>query len=321
MIAPRISTAIPLHNEQEVLPELLRRLTAVLDSQPGGPHEMVFADDGSRDGTLELLEKAALADPRIVIVVLSRNFGHSAAISAALDAATGDVVVVMDGDLQDAPEAIPQFLALYAQGYDVVYAQRIKRKESWWLRACYFLAYRLIAFVSDVDVPLDSGDFGLLSRRAAAALKALPERQRFLRGLRRWIGFPQIGLAIERDARYAGATKYTLAKLIALALDGVFAFSTAPLRLAAVLGGATVLAGLSFFAYALYVRLFVADGSPQGFTALIGALVLLSGVQLLSLGVIGEYIGRIYEEVKGRPRYIVRRHIRGREQETPKFWA
>jgi len=306
--APRICVAIPLYNESEGFPELLRRLTDVLDAIPGGPHEMVFVDDGSADGTFERVAAAAAADRRIVGVSLSRNFGHQAALSAALDHATGDVVVVMDGDLQDPPEAIPTLIAEYQKGFDVVYARRTARKEGLLLRASYYLFYRMIAILSNVELPLDAGDFGLLSRRVVEEVKAIPERHRYLRGLRSWVGFRQTGVAVERAARAAGKSSYTPAKLLRLAFDGIFAFSMAPLRAAALLGLAAIAGSLIFAAYAVYVK-FVLGRSPVGFTALILVLTFFSGVQLLSLGVIGEYLGRVYEETKGRPRYIVDRKV------------
>lgn len=304
---PRISVAVSVYNEEDVLPELLRRVRDVLDGIPGGPHEILFVDDGSSDRTFEILASAAAVDPRIVVISLSRNFGHQAALSAALDHVTGDLVVVMDGDLQDPPEVIPLFLEKERKGYDVVYAQRVRRKEPWVLRACYFLFYRLIARVSNVRLPLDAGDFGLLSRRVVDRLRAIPEHHRYLRGLRAWVGFRQAGIPVERSERYSGESRYGLIRLLRLAFDGIFAFSMAPLRAAAVLGVITIVASLLFALYAVYVRLI--GKSPPGFTALIVAVTLLSGIQLLFLGVIGEYLGRVYEETKGRPNYVIGRVV------------
>lgn len=309
MTGLRLSLAIPVHNEESVLPELLRRTGAVLDSIPGGPHEIVFVDDGSTDRTLALLEAATQADSRITALSLSRNFGHQAAISAALDHVSGDAVVIMDGDLQDTPETIPQFLAKFQEGYDVVYAQRIRRKEPLWLRACYYLFYRLIASLSDIRLPLDSGDFGLMSRRVLDQVRSLPEHQRYLRGLRTWVGYPQIGIPVERAERHSGRTKYRPMRLLKLASDGIFAFSIVPLRAATVLGALGILFALLFSLYSVYAKFFL-NQSPKGFTALTVLVTLLSGFILLFLGVIGEYVGRIYEEVKARPNYIVGRIIR-----------
>ncbi len=304
----KISVAIPVFNEERVLPQLYERLTAVLDALSGGPHEIVFVDDGSRDGSLEVLEALARVDSRVKVITLSRNFGHQAAISAALDHATGDVVVVMDADLQDTPETIPQFLEKHAEGFDVVYAVRQDRKEGWLLRTCYAAFYRLIKSLADIDLPVGAGDFALLSRRVVDQLRNSAERNRYLRGLRTWVGFPQTGIVVERAARAAGESKYTPRKLVKLALDGIFSFSTAPLRAATVLGAATIAASLSFAAFTLYQRVFLGQ-APAGFTALVLGITFLSGVQLLFLGVIGEYVGRVYEEVKRRPHYLVDRVI------------
>jgi polyisoprenyl-phosphate glycosyltransferase len=302
--APRISVAIPLHEEELVLPELLRRVTAVLDPLPGGPHEVVLVDDGSEDGTFELIREAAVRDDRVVGVRLSRNFGHQAALTAALETVSGDVVIVMDGDLQDRPEEIPRFLAEHERGYDVVYAQRINRKEGVALRTSYFLFYRLLNRLSELEVPVDSGDFALLSRRVVDQLNLLPERHRYLRGLRTWVGFRQIGIPVERDARAGGEPSYTVGKLLRLAFDGVFAFSVSPLRAAWILGAVASAAASVYALYAVFQRLFL-GGTPQGFTALIVAITFFAGIQLLFLGLIGEYLGRVYDEAKGRPHFVI----------------
>jgi polyisoprenyl-phosphate glycosyltransferase len=307
---PAVCLAIPLHNEEAVAPELVRRVRDLLDGLPGGCHSALFVDDGSTDGTLRYLEAAAREDARLHVVVLSRNFGHQAALTAALDYVNGDVVVVMDGDLQDSPEVIPQFVDKYLEGYDVVYAQRCKRKEPWPLRACYFLFYRLLARLSDVHLPLDAGDFGLMSRRVVEQLRRLPEHHRYLRGLRSWVGFRQTGISVERSERRAGVSKYGILRLLKLASDGIFAFSIVPIRAAALLGAATIAASAVFTFYAIYARIFL-NRSPRGFTALTILIVFLSGILLLFLGIIGEYVGRVYEEVKGRPIYVVSRLIGG----------
>ena len=305
--AARVSFAIPVYNEEAVVPELIRRTTSVLDSLPGGPHEIVLVDDGSSDRTLELLERAATEDPRIVVVALSRNFGHQAALGAGLDHVSGDVTVLMDGDLQDPPEAVVTLLEWYQEGYDVVYAQRASRKESWWLRLCYYLFYRLIAALSSVQLPLDAGDFGLMSRRVIDEIRKMPEHHRYLRGMRTWVGFRQIGIPIERSTRHAGHAKYTPLKLFKLAFDGIFAFSIVPLRAAAILGTVAMVLSVPFALYSVYVKLWL--GSPQGFTALILAITFFSGINLFFLGIIGEYVGRVYEEAKARPHYVVRKIV------------
>ena len=309
----RLSVAIPVHNEETVLPELLCRLRAVLDSLPGGPHEVLFVDDGSTDRTFELLAEAAQEDSRIAAISLSRNFGHQAAITAALDHVTGDAAVVMDGDLQDVPEAIPDFVKKYEQGFDVVYAQRVRRKEPLLLRICYFVFYRMMAKLSDIRLPLDSGDFGLMSRRVVDHVKKMPEHHRYLRGMRSWVGFRQTGLPVERAERHSGKSKYSMLRLMRLAFDGIFAFSILPIRAAALFGAFVMFLSTLYVAYSLYAKLFL-QKSPQGFTALIVAVTFLSGIVLFFLGVIGEYVGRIYEETKARPQYLIGRmtgHIQG----------
>jgi polyisoprenyl-phosphate glycosyltransferase len=302
----RLSVAIPVHNEESALPELLRRLRAVLDALPGGPHEMLFVDDGSCDRSFEILAESAQDDSRVVVLSLSRNFGHQAAITAALDHVTGDATVVMDGDLQDVPEAIPQFVEKYRQGFDVVYAQRVQRKEPLLLRLCYFAFYRMMARLSDIRLPLDSGDFGLISRRVVDQLRRMPEHHRYLRGMRSWVGFQQTGLSVERAERHSGRSKYSLTGLMKLAFDGIFAFSIVPIRTAALLGAFVMTLSTLYVLYSLYAKI-VLQKSPQGFTALIIAVTFLSGIVLFFLGVIGEYVGRIYEETKARPQYIVGR--------------
>lgn len=300
----RLSIAVPIYNEEEGLPELLRRTTSVLDRIPGGPHELVLVDDGSSDSSRCLLRAAASADPRVVVIGLSRNFGHQAAITAALDHVRGNAVVVMDGDMQDPPEIIPILLDRFEDGFDVVYATRIRRKEPLWLRFCYFTFYRLFAKLASTPIPIDAGDFAVLSRRVVDELRRMPERHRYLRGLRSWAGFRQTGIEVEREHRAAGTSKYSLGRLLKLASDAVFAFSIVPIRAAAAVGGVTVILAILYAIYVLYTR-FALSQSPRGFTSLILAVSFFAGVQLLFLGIIGEYVGRVYEEVKGRPQYIV----------------
>ena len=306
----RLSVAIPIHNEESVLPELLTRLMGVLDKMQGGPHELLFVDDGSTDGTLALLEEAAQRDSRIMVLSLSRNFGHQAALTAALDHVTGDATVLMDGDLQDEPESIPRLLEKFFEGYDVVYAQRTRRKEAWPLRLSYYVFYRLMARLSDMKLPLDAGDFALMSRRVVEHLQRLQEHHRYLRGLRSWVGFRQIGIPVERSQRHSGRSKYSVFRLLKLASDGIFAFSIVPIRAAAILGAISIgLSGL-FAVYTIFAKLFL-NQTPKGFTALLLLITFLSGILLFFLGVIGEYVGRIYEESKGRPIYIIGRLIGG----------
>lgn len=301
----KLSIAIPLYNEEEVLPELLRRVRKVMDELPGGPHELICVDDGSSDRTYELVAEAAHEDSRVVLVSFSRNFGHQAAFSAALDHSTGDVVALMDGDLQDPPEELPKMLAKLAEGFDVVHAVRLKRKEGLLLRACYWLFYVLISKLAAIQLPRDSGDFCVMTRRVVKEITCTPERHRYLRGLRAWVGFKQTGVAVERQERFAGKSKYSWSALFRLAFDGIFSFSVVPLRAATVMGGFAILFSMLFAVYSLYVRI-ILNESPPGFTALILALSFFAGAQLIFLGIIGEYVGRIFEQVKGRPVYVVR---------------
>ena len=298
-----ISVVVPVFNEAAVLPELFRRLTLCLVGFASN-YEIVFVDDGSTDKTSEILADFVSNSERIVAVHLSRNFGHQQAITAGLDTASGEIVCVIDGDLQDPPELIPDLVAKIQSGFDIVYTVRRKRDETFAKRILYHLFYRVLRLLSSVHIPLDSGDFCAMSRRAVDHLASLPERHRFLRGLRSWIGFRQTYIEYERPRRQTDTTKYTVRKLINLALDGLLSFSSRPLRLIALLGaliatGALLMAGF-------YIFLKVGRGmTPPGFTTIIVALFFLGGVQLFTLGLLGEYIWRIFEEVKGRPLYIV----------------
>jgi len=300
----RLSVGIPVYNEEAVVPELLGRLLPVLNALAGGPHEVIFVDDGSTDRTRALLKDAARRDRRLKVVALSRNFGHQAAFCAALDHATGDAVVLMDGDLQDEPETIPEMLRQYEAGADVVYARRASREEGLVLRMAYRVFYRIMSRLSEVELPMDTGDFALLGGRVVTAVRRLPEHQRYLRGLRAWVGFHQVGIDVQRAARFAGRPKYTIWKLIKLALDGLCSFSVVPLRAASITGLIAICAAAAFSAYAVYMRLAV-GAVPVGFTANLVVMTFLSGVQLLFLGIIGEYLGRVYGEAKQRPTYVV----------------
>lgn len=306
-----LSILIPCCNESEVLPSLQARLLKCL-TELGAAWEVILIDDGSSDNTYELLAAMHRADPRFKVVGLSRNFGHQSAIGAGLAFASGDAVGIMDADLQDPPEVLVRAFLKLREGYDVVYAVRRKRKENFVKRAAYALFYRVLTFVSEVSIPLDSGDFCLMTRRVATVLRQMPERNVFLRGLRAWAGFRQIGLEYERVARAAGETKYQFRKLLRLAADGVFAFSLLPLRLATYLGlcalGFSISAGVFVLIWRLCGFRFMGHAAHDlpGWTAISGGLLFVSGVQFLMLGCLGEYIGRIYTEVKRRPRWIVR---------------
>jgi glycosyltransferase involved in cell wall biosynthesis len=298
-----ISVVAPVFNEHSTLPELHRRLTDVLTSL--GPYEIVLVDDGSSDGSWDSLLDLAARDPHLRLLRLSRNFGHQAALSAGLDAARGEAIVLMDADLQDPPELIPQLVGKWREGFDVVYAIRGEREGEPRLRlASISLFYRVLYRITSTEIPQNAGDFRLLSRRAADAITAMPERARFLRGMTSWIGFRQTGVPYTREARFAGESKYPPRKLIRLALDGITSFSTAPIKLVTAIGFALVVFCVGVLVWTLYVRFFTSH-HPQGWTSVIAVVLLLDGVQLLSLGVIGQYVARIFDETKQRPLYLV----------------
>ena len=301
----RISVVVPVYNEQENLPELGRRLAASLAPYD---YEVVFVDDGSRDGSLALLAALHQADPRMKAVSFSRNFGHQVAISAGIDHAAGDGVILMDGDLQDPPEVLPRFIEKWREGHEVVYAVRRRRKEGLLKRAAYAAFYRILRKVSYLNIPLDSGDFCIMDRTVVDVLKSLPERTRFVRGLRTWAGYRQTGLEYERDRRHAGKPKYTFGKLLRLAYDGIVAFSDVPLRLAIYMGMGSAAVAFLVGLWVVYEK--VTDNVPvAGWTSTIVVMLFLGGMILTTLGIVGEYISRIYEEVKHRPLYVVRERI------------
>lgn len=299
----RYSVVLPVFNESETLPELHRRLSVVMEAL-AEPYEIIFVDDGSRDASGELLHALQASDPHVRVLRLSRNFGHQSAISAGIDHARGDAVIVMDADLQDPPEALPDLLAPWRQGHDVVYAVRRDRKENVLKRSAYGLFYRLLHQAANVEIPLDAGDFCVLDRRVADVLRQMPERNRFIRGIRSWVGFRQIGVPYNRAARYAGQPKYSLFKLLRLAFDGFFSFSYVPLRLASLFGLFVSFLGFLLSVWTVYKR-FTLPEFPSGFATIVVGMMFLGGIQLIALGVIGEYVGRIFDEVKQRPLYII----------------
>jgi len=307
---PELSVVIPVFNEEENITALHSRLTAVLE----GIHidyEIIFVDDGSNDDSLNQLQNLSVKDNRVLVVELARNFGHQVAITAGLDYSQGKAVIVMDGDLQDPPEVLPEFIAKWRNGHDVVYGVRERRKESWLKRAAYAGFYRLLRRIANIEIPLDSGDFCIMDRRVVDLLISMPERNRFVRGIRSWVGLNQSGLPVERQARSAGKPKYTFGRLLLLALDGLISFSYLPLRTITMLGFSISL--LSIFAAVFYaVTRLVTGLGPPGFATLVVAVFFLAGIQLITMGVIGEYVGHIFEEVKQRPLYVVRKITRGR---------
>lgn len=302
---PLLSVVIPIYNEQATLSELYRRLTQVLcENLAELAYEIVFVNDGSSDGSIQILSRLHADDPVVKVVNLSRNFGHQAALTAGLDYAKGDAVICMDGDVQDPPEIIPTLVARWRDGNDVVYAVRKLRKEGFIKRGCYAAFYRLLRRLSMVSIPLDAGDFALMDRRVVDCLKTLPERSRFIRGLRTWVGFRQTGVEYEREKRYAGTPKYTWPKLVRLAVNGLLSFSALPLRMATAVGFMISFCSLLGIIVALYLKLFTDQAIP-GWTATVIPMLVLGGIQLLSIGILGEYIAQIFDEVKRRPLYLV----------------
>ena len=310
MIPPAISVVIPCYNEQEVLPEFHARITAAMEGI-GLPFELVYVNDGSRDGTLALMLQAQAADARVAVVNLSRNFGKEIALTAGLDhAACSEAVVVIDADLQDPPEVIPALVAAWRQGFDVAYAQRsVRHGESWLKRVTAAGFYRVMQRLGGrVQLPQDTGDFRLMSRRSLDALLQLREQHRFMKGLFAWVGFPSVAVPYDRAPRAAGTTKWNWWKLWNLSLEGITSFTVGPLKIASYLG-----LGIAFISAAYIVQLLLRTllfGNPvAGYPSLMAAVLFLGGVQMMMLGIIGEYLGRVFNETKGRPRYIVERHI------------
>ena len=302
---PLLSVVVPVYNEQEVIGETVKRLVGVLDGM-SVDYEVVFVNDGSRDGTLSVLRPLCEADARLKLVNFSRNFGHQIAITAGMDMTRGDAVVVIDADLQDPPEVIPGMFEVWKQGYEVVYGKRVSREgETFFKKFTARVFYRFMARMTEVDMPVDTGDFRLIDRRVVDALRRIPERNRYVRGIVSWLGFRQYAYEYERHERFAGQTKYPLKKMLKLASDGLVSFSVKPLRW--ILGTGIVLSVLSvlYLLYLLIASLCGAAMLSAGLYALLGFITLLLGVVMISLGVLGEYVGRIYDEAKARPLYIV----------------
>jgi glycosyltransferase involved in cell wall biosynthesis len=302
-----LSIIVPAFNEELVLREFHRRLSSVLDPLPFNS-EMIYINDGSTDKTLNIIQDLRETDPRIAVIDLSRNFGKEIAMSAGLDYAKGDAVVIIDADLQDPPELISEFIKHWEEGFDVVYAQRTARKgETLLKKATAYLFYRFIGKVSRVTIPEDTGDFRLLSRRAVEALRRLREQHRFMKGLYAWIGYPQKAILYQRGPRFAGKTKWNYWKLWNFALEGVTSFTIAPLKISTYLG---LIIAFGAFIYALYIVIkTIAFGDPvKGYPSLMVVILFLGGIQLITLGVIGEYLGRMFDETKQRPLYVLKAH-------------
>jgi len=304
-----VSIVVPCFNEEEVLPQTIPSLTQLCDSLPQYDFEIVFVDDGSCDATFERLRDATRLDSRMRVIRFARNFGHQIAVTAGIDAAQGDAVVLIDADLQDPPEVVREMIAKWHEGYDVVYGMRMSRAgESAFKLATARGFYRVLNRLSEVEIPLDTGDFRLMSRPVVDVLKAMPERHRFVRGMVAWIGFRQIALPYVRVERAAGTSKYPLRKMLRFAIDGILSFSTKPLQLSVALGLISATLAIFGILYALALRIFTSRW-VEGWTALMIAVLFIGGVQLFSLGILGEYVGRIYSEVKRRPLYVIGQRV------------
>ena len=319
IVTPRtlglLSVVAPVYNEQELLDEFYARVCSALS---GIHFELVLVDDGSTDTTPAILNRLASSDPRVHVVYLSRNFGHQTALTAGLDHATGDAVVMLDADLQDPPELVPRMLDHWRAGCDVVYAVREHREgESRFKLTTARWFYKLFDKLTQVELQHNSGDFRLLDRAALNALLAMRERSRFLRGMTVWVGYRQAAVPYRRDPRYAGETKYTLSKMLRFSLDAISSFSHRPLQLATLLG--FLISTLAFIAIPVVIVLRLLGSYLPGFGSITIAILLLGGIQLIALGIIGEYVGRIYDEVKGRPLYLVRSRLNFPEEETPRL--
>lgn len=301
------SIVVPIFNEQQTLPELHGRLmaaTAAVDE----PFEIILVDDGSTDTSFSLMHAMHARDPRVKVIRLARNFGHQIAISAGIELAGGDAIILMDGDLQDPPELLPRMIDLWKQGYHVVYTVKTSRKESALKRLAFKAFYRILHALSSIKIPMDAGNFSLMDRRVAEVLRAMPERNRYISGLRAWAGFQQTSISYDRGPRYAGKPQMSLGRLFHLALDGIFSFSNVPLRMAIYMGLITAALGFAGGLYVIYAKIFT-DSAILGWASTIISILFMGGMILVTLGVIGEYISRIYEEVKRRPLYVIRDKI------------
>lgn len=301
----KYSIVVPVYNEEEVIHETYRRLTEVMRSTKEA-YELLFVNDGSRDRTAEIIKEYSEQDPAVVLLDFARNFGHQIAITAGMDYARGEAVVVIDADLQDPPELILEMIEKWKQGFDVVYAKRTKRKgETYFKKQTAAMFYRFLRAMTDIDIPLDTGDFRLLDRKVCNQMNSIQEKNRFVRGLVSWVGFKQIAVEYERDERLAGESKYPLKKMLKLSMDGITSFSYKPLKLASYAGVTLSGIGFIYLLVVLYLKLFT-ESTITGWSSLIVIQLFFSGIMLIILGMIGEYIGRIYDETKNRPLYIVR---------------
>ncbi len=301
--APEVSLVIPIHNEEASIPALLERLENALKTID---HEVLLIDDGSSDRSLELLRAATTRDQRLKLISFSRNFGHQVAVTAGLEYSRGKAIVIIDADLQDPPEVIPAMIAKWREGFDVVYGKRARRDgETSMKKLTAAVFYRVMRSLTNFSIPVDTGDFRLVSRRAADGFLAMPERQRFVRGMFSWVGFKQTGVLYNRDERKLGKTNYTYAKMVRLAFDGITSFSYIPLKLASYVGFFSALVGFVMILYSVYQKVY-GTGTVKGWSSLVVIVLFLGGTQLVMIGLLGEYVGRVHDELKKRPLYIVR---------------
>ena len=306
----KVSVVIPMYYEEEVANECYNKVSSILKNLENYDYEIIFVNDGSKDRTLEILEDVAKKDEKTKVISFSRNFGHQAAVTAGLKEVTGDAIVIIDADLQDPPELIPDMLKLWEEGYEVIYGKRKTRKgESHFKLLTAKMFYKTLNALSDVEIPKDTGDFRLVDRKVVDVVNSLPEHNKFLRGLFSWVGFKQKAYEYERQERFAGKTKYPLKKMLKLASDGIISFSNKPIKLVGALGMFSIVISILLLVYAIISYIFKLNNLSAGWTSIIVAITFFAGVQLLSLWVISEYIGRIYDEAKGRPQYIIDKKI------------
>lgn len=308
VFTPQVSFVIPVYNEESNLPMLVDRVVKIMD-QSSIQLEAVLVDDGSRDNSRQILQQLAISDSRFHVVLLSRNHGHQLALTAGLSVARGsEGVFVLDGDLQDPPELLDTFYSKFKEGFDVVYAIREKRKEVFYKRFAYYIFYRILKKIANIEIPLDSGDFSFISRRVVDVLNKMPEESRFIRGMRTWIGFKQIGIAYDRQERASGDSKYSFGKLVQLALNGIYNFSEFPVKFVMILGGLAISSSVLYLISVIIKKMFF-DQVIEGFTALLFVVILFGGIQLLAIGILGEYILRIFFQSKSRPNFIIETEI------------
>lgn len=299
------SVIVPVYNEEFVIQETYKRLKKVMDSTEE-TYEMIFVNDGSRDRTLEIVRAICKKDKRVKLLSFSRNFGHQIAITAGMDYSGGKAVVVIDADLQDPPEVILKMIEKWKKGYDVVYGKRLERKgETFFKKITAKVFYRILKGMTDVEMPVDTGDFRLIDRKVCDALKTLPERNRYVRGLVSWLGFKQTGVEFVREERFAGETKYPLKKMIVFAIDAMTSFSYKPLKIATFIGMAVSICSFAYLAFILLEKFFMNAPPGHGWTSIVAFSLFINGLMFIMLGIIGEYVGRIYDEVKDRPLYII----------------